>query len=204
MTAMTGDLRRMSVALFEGFELLDVFGPAELFSLVPGQLAIEFTGPRAGPVASSQGVQVTAATGYDAAATPDIMLIPGGQGTRRLVTDEAERRVRCGPAVRPGAAGDLLPASSTCPDQRRSTAVDAGDLPDCVLSRGKPQFCAAFACDPVDHPGPVRDGTRHKVNRAEPCTLSRYAATAASLTALALSTSPSRCPPARTGDCPAV
>ena len=34
---MTGDLRRMSVVLFEGFELLDVFGPAELFSLVPGQ-----------------------------------------------------------------------------------------------------------------------------------------------------------------------
>ena len=60
-----------------------------LFSLVPGQLAIEFTGPGAGPVASSQGVQVTAAIGYDAAATPDIMLIPGGQGTRRLVADEA-------------------------------------------------------------------------------------------------------------------
>ena len=86
---MTGDLRRISVVLFEGFELLDVFGPAELFSLVPDRLAIEFTGPGAGPVASSQGVQVTATIGYDAAATPDIMLIPGGQGTRRLVTDEA-------------------------------------------------------------------------------------------------------------------
>ena len=66
-----------------------MFGPAELFSLVPGRLAIEFTGPGAGPVASSQGGQVTAAIGYDAAATPGIMLIPGGQGTRRLVTDEA-------------------------------------------------------------------------------------------------------------------
>ena len=66
-----------------------MFGPAELFSLVPGRLAIEFTGPGAGPVASSQGGQVTAATGYDAAATPGIMLIPRGQGTRRLVTDEA-------------------------------------------------------------------------------------------------------------------
>ena len=67
---MTGDLRRISVVLSGGFELLDVFGPAELFSLVPDQLAIEFTGPGAGPVASSQGVQVTATTGYDAAATP--------------------------------------------------------------------------------------------------------------------------------------
>src|SRR5690348_4160088 len=50
---MTGDLRRMSVVLFEGFELLEVFGPVELFSLVPGHLAIEFTGPGAGPVAVS-------------------------------------------------------------------------------------------------------------------------------------------------------
>ena len=86
---MTDDLRRISVVLFEGFELLDVFGPVELFSMVPDRLAIEFIGPEAGPVASSQGVQVIATTRYDAAATPDIMLIPGGQGTRRLVSDEA-------------------------------------------------------------------------------------------------------------------
>jgi transcriptional regulator GlxA family with amidase domain len=89
MKAMTDDLRRISVVLFEGFELLDVFGPVELFSMVPDRLAIEFIGPEAGPVASSQGVQVTATIRRDAAATPDIMLIPGGQGTRRLVGDEA-------------------------------------------------------------------------------------------------------------------
>jgi transcriptional regulator GlxA family with amidase domain len=86
---MADDLRRISVVLFEGFELLDVSGPVELFSLVPDRLAIEFIGPDAGPVASSQGVQVTATMRYDVAATPDIILIPGGPGTRRLVNDEA-------------------------------------------------------------------------------------------------------------------
>jgi transcriptional regulator GlxA family with amidase domain len=86
---MTDDLRRISFVLFEGFELLDVFGPAELFSMVPDRLAIEFIGPEAGPVASSQGVRVTATTRYDAAATTDITLVPGGQGTRRLVNDAA-------------------------------------------------------------------------------------------------------------------
>lgn len=86
---MPEELRRISVVLFEGFELLDVFGPVELFSMVPDQLAIEFIGPEAGPVASSQGVRVTTTIRYDAAATPDITLIPGGQGTRRLVNDEA-------------------------------------------------------------------------------------------------------------------
>lgn len=85
---MPEELRRISVVLFEGFELLDVFGPVELFSMVPDRLAIDFVGPEAGPVASSQGVQVTATIGYDAAATPDITLIPGGQGTRRLVSDQ--------------------------------------------------------------------------------------------------------------------
>ena len=86
---MSDDLRRISVVLFEGFELLDVFGPVELFSMAPGRLAIEFIGPEAGAVASSQGAAVTATIRYDAAATPDIMLIPGGQGTRRLVSHEA-------------------------------------------------------------------------------------------------------------------
>jgi transcriptional regulator GlxA family with amidase domain len=86
---LTDDLRRVSVVLFDGFELLDVFGPVELFSMVSDRLVVEFVGPEAGPVASSQGVQVITATGYDAAATPDIMLIPGGYGTRQLVADRA-------------------------------------------------------------------------------------------------------------------
>lgn len=89
MTAVSDGLRRISIVLFEEFQLLDVFGPVELFSMAPDRLAIEFIGPDAGPVASSQGVEVTATTGYATAATPDIMLIPGGRGTRRLVYDDA-------------------------------------------------------------------------------------------------------------------
>ena len=89
VNTMTDDRRRISVVLFEGFELLDVFGPVELFSMVPDRLAIEFIGPEAGPVASSQGVQVIATNRYTTAATPGIVLVPGGQGTRRLVNDEA-------------------------------------------------------------------------------------------------------------------
>lgn len=85
---MTDASRHIAVVLFDGFELLDVFGPVELFSLVPDEFAIEFIGPGAGPVASSQGVRVNATVGYDTARTPDIVLVPGGQGTRRLVSDE--------------------------------------------------------------------------------------------------------------------
>ncbi len=86
---MTDDLRRVSIVLFDGFELLDVFGPVELFGMVPDRLAVEFIGPEAGPVASSQGAEVIATSSYDAAASPDIMLIPGGKGAWRLVEDDA-------------------------------------------------------------------------------------------------------------------
>lgn len=86
---MTDEPRRISIVLFDGFELLDVFGPVELFSLAGDRLTIEFIGSESGPVASSQGVQVVTTAGYDAAPRPDIILIPGGQGTRRLVNDQA-------------------------------------------------------------------------------------------------------------------
>lgn len=84
---MADELRHVTVVLFEGFELLDVFGPVELFSRVPELLSTDLIGPGAGPVTSNQGTTVIATRGYDDAAIPDIALIPGGQGTRQLVED---------------------------------------------------------------------------------------------------------------------
>ena len=45
------------MVLFEGFELLDVFGPVELFSRLPQEYEVSLIGPATGPVASSQGTQ---------------------------------------------------------------------------------------------------------------------------------------------------
>ncbi|WP_198145180.1 hypothetical protein [Kocuria salsicia] len=41
--------RRVSVVLFEGFELLDVFGPVELLGHVP-HVAVDYVGPHLGVV----------------------------------------------------------------------------------------------------------------------------------------------------------
>jgi transcriptional regulator GlxA family with amidase domain len=87
--AVSEERRRISVLLFDGFELLDVFGPVQLFGMVPDLLAVEFIGPEAGPVASSQSVQVITTSGRENAPVPDIVLIPGGRGTRALVDDES-------------------------------------------------------------------------------------------------------------------
>lgn len=80
--------RRVAVILFDGFELLDVFGPVELLFLTPG-FTVGYYGPRPGPVSSSQGGQVVAEQAYDELREPDILLVPGGIGTRRLVDDRA-------------------------------------------------------------------------------------------------------------------
>lgn len=77
--------RRITVVLFDGFELLDVFGPVELVAMAG--LPVDFVGPVAGPVASSQGVEVVAARDYAEVAETDVLLVPGGAGTRPLAVD---------------------------------------------------------------------------------------------------------------------
>jgi len=80
--------RCVTVVLFDGFELLDVFGPLEMFG-VTGKFRITLLGPTAGPVASAQGPRADADSAYTDAPKPDILLVPGGIGTRSLVNDQA-------------------------------------------------------------------------------------------------------------------
>lgn len=77
---------KIAVILFDGFELLDVFGPVELLQFVPGY-ELEFYAPNAGTVQSSQGVEVVAPSGFTNFSGADLLLVPGGRGTRPLVAD---------------------------------------------------------------------------------------------------------------------
>jgi transcriptional regulator GlxA family with amidase domain len=96
------DRTRISVVLFDRFELLDVFGPLELFGVLADLFSIELVGPVAGPVRSAQGPRVVADLAYEAAPSPEVVLMPGGMGTRALVHDEAFLRWLAGwaPAAR--------------------------------------------------------------------------------------------------------
>lgn len=80
--------REVTVVLFEQFELLDVFGPVELLSKVP-ELRITWVADSPGPVTSSQGVRVIAEQPFTHDTRADILLVPGGAGTRQLVHDSA-------------------------------------------------------------------------------------------------------------------
>lgn len=90
LTSVADDERRQIAAvLFDRFELLDVYGPLEVFGVLGQQFSIRVIGPEAGAVRSAQGPAVFADVAYRDAPPPDIVLVPGGIGTRRLVTDTA-------------------------------------------------------------------------------------------------------------------
>ena len=84
----SGSPRRVGLLLFDGFELLDVFGPAEMFGLLKSAFVIELIGPHAGPVASAQGPEAVAARDFRTVSDLDIVLVPGGVGTRQEVENE--------------------------------------------------------------------------------------------------------------------
>ncbi len=79
--------RRVGVVLFDGFELLDVCGPVELFGHLPSLFSVELIAGSPGPVASAQGARLVAEVGFVDAVTPEIVLVPGGIGTRALARD---------------------------------------------------------------------------------------------------------------------
>jgi putative intracellular protease/amidase len=81
--------RSVGVVLFDRFELLDVFGPLELFGALPDHFEVLLLGEKAGPVRSAQGPIVVADHSYGDAGRSDVVLVPGGIGTRTLVQDRA-------------------------------------------------------------------------------------------------------------------
>ena len=79
------DVRTVGVVLFPGFELLDVFGPLEAYGILKGAFELRLIAERAGPVASAQGPRAIAEHQLADAPPLDVMLVPGGTGTRTEV-----------------------------------------------------------------------------------------------------------------------
>lgn len=83
------EMRTIGVLLFDQFELLDVFGPLEMFGMLPEEFTIRLVSEQADEIASRQGpalvIEHYASDGHDY----DMLLVPGGQGTRREVRNQA-------------------------------------------------------------------------------------------------------------------
>ena len=89
----------VGVVLYPGFEVLDVFGPVEMF-LAVGQerMKVVMVAEEAGPVASGPttdtegnyaGPKAHADYGFENSPPIDIMLVPGGFGTLQAVNDQS-------------------------------------------------------------------------------------------------------------------
>ena len=82
-----GSKRTLGVVLFEGFELLDVFGPLEMFGLAADHFEIRLISETGGVVASRQGPKSVCDDSFQSAPAIDVLLVPGGIGTRREVNN---------------------------------------------------------------------------------------------------------------------
>ncbi|MBA3662276.1 MAG: DJ-1/PfpI family protein [Gammaproteobacteria bacterium] len=78
----------MGVLLFSNFESLDVFGPVEMFGSLPERFKIIFIAEKKGLVKSAQNVLVKADFAFKNTPRLDILLIPGGIGTRKEVRNK--------------------------------------------------------------------------------------------------------------------
>jgi len=89
----------VGVVLYPGFEVLDVFGPVEMFmSTGPQLMRVIMVAENAGPVAAGpptkeagifSGPEVVAEYGFDNAPQFDILMVPGGNGTLKELKNEA-------------------------------------------------------------------------------------------------------------------
>ncbi len=82
-------MRSIGALIFPGFELLDVFGPLEMFGLMQDRYDLHLVAEQKGPVKSNQSVAAHASRVISEPAHYDIVFVPGGAGTRSEVTNAA-------------------------------------------------------------------------------------------------------------------
>jgi putative intracellular protease/amidase len=120
--------RTLGALFYPGFELLDVYGPLEMFgSLGPGRVRIVSVSEKPGPVASAQGPETLAAHGYDDCPKLDLIVLPGGIGTLRELGNAAtleflRARARSAEVTMSICSGSAILAKAGLLDGRRATS----------------------------------------------------------------------------------
>jgi transcriptional regulator GlxA family with amidase domain len=73
--------RTLGIVLYPQFELLDVYGPVEMFGNLGPRVKLVMLAQKAGPITSTQGPKVMADYGFEDCPDLDMVLVPGGRGT---------------------------------------------------------------------------------------------------------------------------
>lgn len=128
--------------VFDGITALDVVGPYEVLARLPGARAI-FVAPSRGAVRTDErALALVADRAIDEVSAADVLVVPGGFGTRRLERDEralawvraidATTRITasvCTGALVLGAAGLLRGRRANTHWAVRERLADAGAIP---------------------------------------------------------------------------
>ena len=80
---------RLGAVFYNDFELLDAYGPLEMFGALGDEIEIVTIAEQAGPVSSSAGPKTIADYGFNDAPELDLILLPGGIGTIPELGNEA-------------------------------------------------------------------------------------------------------------------
>jgi transcriptional regulator GlxA family with amidase domain len=77
----------IAIPLYDRFTALDAVGPYEVLWRLPGA-RVRWVGAEARPYATDRGLQLIAEATLDDVPAPDILVVPGGTGTRDALGDE--------------------------------------------------------------------------------------------------------------------
>lgn len=143
---------QIAIPLFDDLTVLDAVGPNEILSRLPGA-SVRWVGAAPGPVRSeSGGLQLVVEHAYEDVPAPDVIVVPGGTGTRRLLADErllAWLRVAhetsqwttsvCTGSLLLAAAGilDGVDAATHFLARDELSSLGANAVPDRVVERGR-------------------------------------------------------------------
>ena len=78
-------MKTVGAVIFPEFELLDIYGPLEMFGLLRGDVEIRMVAETSEPVGSTPGPRTVVDDLTSDRDTYDILIVPGGRGTRREV-----------------------------------------------------------------------------------------------------------------------
>ena len=142
----------IAIPLFDRFTALDAVGPYQVLSALPGA-RVRFLAGEAGPVSADNRMLTLVAEGpYENSPAPEILVVPGGIGTRDLMRDERVltwvRSVHessrfttsvCTGSLVLGAAGILegLDATTHWLERETLSSLGARAVPERVVEQGK-------------------------------------------------------------------
>ena len=131
-------VRTLGAVLYEDFEVLDLYGPLEMFGFLAPEVRIVTVAETPGPVASLPGVKTLAEHGFAGCPPLDLVLVPGGLGSARQVDNPAllaflraqARTAEITMSVCTGSAILARAGCSTGPGHVEQAAVQARDRPE--------------------------------------------------------------------------